>query len=89
MVCSTNSTLHDLSSNRRKPGWFLSFDIFISISTKGLYKFKIYEKKFEMEEAPSGILARGHYEAKSKFVDDDNVTHIQWNWSFDIKKDWN
>ncbi|KAI7864003.1 immunoglobulin E-set [Spinellus fusiger] len=47
-----------------------------------------YEKQFQLEEAPSGILARGHYEAKSKFVDDDNVTHMEWNWSFDIKKDW-
>ncbi|CAG8513926.1 11929_t:CDS:2 [Ambispora gerdemannii] len=48
-----------------------------------------YEKKFQLEEAPSGMLARGHYEAKSKFIDDDNATHIEWNWSFDIKKDWN
>ncbi|CAO3641349.1 unnamed protein product [Cunninghamella echinulata] len=47
-----------------------------------------YEKKFQAEEAPSGMLARGHYEAKSKFVDDDNVTHIEWTWSFDIKKEW-
>ncbi|GBC00183.1 hypothetical protein RclHR1_03780012 [Rhizophagus clarus] len=47
-----------------------------------------YEKKFMVEEAPSGMLARGHYEAKSKFIDDDNVTHIEWSWSFDIKKDW-
>ncbi|KAI9270417.1 immunoglobulin E-set [Phascolomyces articulosus] len=47
-----------------------------------------YEKKFQLEEAPSGMLARGHYEAKSKFVDDDNVTHVEWAWSFDIKKDW-
>lgn len=47
-----------------------------------------YEKKFQPEEAPSGMLLRGHYEAKSKFVDDDGVTHIQWDWSFDIKKDW-
>ncbi|CAO3678621.1 unnamed protein product [Umbelopsis vinacea] len=47
-----------------------------------------YEKKFQTEEAPSGMLARGHYEAKSKFVDDDNVTHMEWTWSFDIKKDW-
>lgn len=23
-----------------------------------------YEKKFQLEEAPSGLLARGHYEAK-------------------------
>ncbi|KAG1149409.1 hypothetical protein G6F37_003174 [Rhizopus arrhizus] len=47
-----------------------------------------YEKKFQLEEAPSGMLARGHYEAKSKFIDDDNVTHMEWSWSFDIKKDW-
>ena len=75
-----------------------------------------YEKKFLVEEAPSGILARGHYEAKvqpdffclcikwpldisnwrfssllrmqSKFVDDDNTVHMEWSWSFDIKKDW-
>ncbi|KAI8344073.1 immunoglobulin E-set [Chlamydoabsidia padenii] len=47
-----------------------------------------YEKKFQLEEAPSGMLARGHYEAKSKFVDDDNVTHMEWSWTFDIKKDW-
>ncbi|KAI7881705.1 rho-gdp dissociation inhibitor [Lichtheimia hyalospora FSU 10163] len=47
-----------------------------------------YEKKFQLEEAPSGLLARGHYDAKSKFVDDDGVTHVEWNWSFDIKKDW-
>ncbi|KAI7852416.1 immunoglobulin E-set [Circinella umbellata] len=47
-----------------------------------------YEKKFQLEEAPSGMLARGHYEAKSKFVDDDNATHMEWTWSFDIKKDW-
>ncbi|KAI7878341.1 E set domain-containing protein [Lichtheimia hyalospora FSU 10163] len=47
-----------------------------------------YEKKFQLEEAPSGMLARGHYDARSKFVDDDGVTHVEWNWSFDIKKDW-
>jgi len=47
-----------------------------------------YEKKFEAETAPSGMMARGHYKATSKFVDDDNVTHLQFEWSFDIKKDW-
>ncbi|KAF9322864.1 hypothetical protein BG006_001989, partial [Podila minutissima] len=57
-----------------------------------------YEKKasqgswmdafFLSEEAPSGMLARGHYEAKSKFVDDDGTTHKEWSWAFDIKKDW-
>ncbi|KAJ4352478.1 rho GDP dissociation inhibitor [Didymosphaeria variabile] len=47
-----------------------------------------YEKKFESETAPSGLLGRGHYKAVSKFVDDDNQTHLQFEWSFDIKKDW-
>ncbi|GAB7362745.1 hypothetical protein MBLNU230_g3051t1 [Neophaeotheca triangularis] len=47
-----------------------------------------YEKKFESETAPSGMVGRGHYEAVSKFVDDDNQTHLQFKWSFDIKKEW-
>ncbi|KAK3678014.1 rho GDP dissociation inhibitor [Recurvomyces mirabilis] len=47
-----------------------------------------YEKKFESETAPSGMIGRGHYEAVSKFVDDDTQTHLQFKWSFDIKKDW-
>jgi len=40
------------------------------------------------DEAPKGMIARGHYTAKSKFVDDDKVVHLEWEWSFDIKKDW-
>jgi len=47
-----------------------------------------YEKKFAPEEAPSGMLARGHYEAVSKFIDDDDHTHLKFEWSFDIAKDW-
>jgi len=47
-----------------------------------------HEKKFAPEEAPSGMLARGHYDAVSKFVDDDDVTHLKFEWSFDITKDW-
>lgn len=48
----------------------------------------LYVKKFALEEAPSGLLARGHYEAVSKFIDDDDVTHLKFEWSFDITKDW-
>lgn len=40
------------------------------------------------DEAPSGMMARGHYEAVSKFVDDDDHTHLKFEWSFDITKDW-
>ncbi|KAF9961278.1 hypothetical protein BGZ72_004199 [Mortierella alpina] len=47
----------------------------------------ILEKK-AIEEAPSGMLARGHYEVRSRFTDDDGTIHKEWNWSFDIKKDW-
>ncbi|KAL4919798.1 immunoglobulin E-set [Aspergillus aurantiobrunneus] len=48
----------------------------------------LYEKKFQEEEAPSGMLSRGHYNAESKFIDDDNKTHLHFQWSFDIAKDW-
>lgn len=41
------------------------------------------------EDAPSGLLSRGHYSVKSLFTDDDNNEHLKWDWSFDIKKDWN
>ncbi|OQD76630.1 hypothetical protein PENDEC_c004G00227 [Penicillium decumbens] len=48
----------------------------------------VYEKEFNEEEAPSGMIARGHYNAASRFVDDDDHTHLQFDWSFDITKDW-
>ena len=41
------------------------------------------------DEAPSGMMMRGHYDAISKFVDDDKNEHLLFEWSFDIKKDWN
>ncbi|XP_002731647.1 rho GDP-dissociation inhibitor 1-like [Saccoglossus kowalevskii] len=40
------------------------------------------------EEAPKGMVARGHYTVKSKFIDDDKNDHLSWEWAFDIKKDW-
>lgn len=40
------------------------------------------------EDAPSGMLARGHYNAVSTFVDDDKHKHLEFEWSFDIAKDW-
>ncbi|KAF3767091.1 hypothetical protein M406DRAFT_40411 [Cryphonectria parasitica EP155] len=51
-------------------------------------KTPLYNKKFNEEEAPSGMLARGHYNAVSSFVDDDKKTHLTFEWSFDIAKDW-
>ncbi|KAJ2896146.1 rho GDP dissociation inhibitor [Zalerion maritima] len=51
-------------------------------------KQPLYTKRFQEEEAPSGMLARGHYNAISTFVDDDKKTHLHFEWSFDIGKDW-
>ena len=45
-----------------------------------------YEKYFEEVEAPSGMLARGNYNAIAKFVDDDKNTHLSFPWSFLIVK---
>ncbi|MCJ1423523.1 hypothetical protein MMC29_001407 [Sticta canariensis] len=47
-----------------------------------------YEKKFAQDDAPSGMMARGHYNAISKFTDDDGHTHLKFEWSFDITKEW-
>ena len=47
-----------------------------------------YQKKFAAEQAPKGMLARAHYDAVSRFIDDDGVVHLQFDWSFDISKDW-
>merc|ERR1712196_278349 len=43
--------------------------------------------KRTFETAPSGMLARGTYEAKASFVDDDKATHLEFGFTFEIKKD--
>ncbi|KAL9136012.1 MAG: hypothetical protein Q9175_002776 [Cornicularia normoerica] len=48
----------------------------------------VYEKKFEPDEAPTGMLYRGHYDAVSKFADDDGHDYLKFEWSFDITKEW-
>jgi len=40
------------------------------------------------DEAPSGMLSRGTYIAKSTFTDDDKQKHLEYEYSFHIKKDW-
>lgn len=40
------------------------------------------------EEAPSGIIYRGKYEATSRFMDDDKKVHLEFKWGFEIKKSW-
>lgn len=42
----------------------------------------------QSEEAPKGIMFRGHYSVKSKFTDDDKNIYLEWQWNFDVTKDW-
>eukprot|EP01103_Thecamoeba_quadrilineata_P017616 TRINITY_DN6326_c0_g1_i1.p1 TRINITY_DN6326_c0_g1~~TRINITY_DN6326_c0_g1_i1.p1 ORF type:complete len:193 (-),score=36.60 TRINITY_DN6326_c0_g1_i1:73-651(-) len=39
-------------------------------------------------EAPSGMLARGEYNAKMRFKDDDNVIHLEFDYAIKIAKDY-
>jgi Rho GDP-dissociation inhibitor len=48
-----------------------------------------YTKKFPLEEAPSGLIARGQYKVKSRFIDDDGNVYLEWEWQMKIDKNWN
>lgn len=41
-----------------------------------------------VDEAPKGMLSRGHYKIKSRLIDDDKNVHLVWEWSMDIQKNW-
>jgi Rho GDP-dissociation inhibitor len=41
------------------------------------------------DEAPSGMLSRGSYKGKHRFIDDDGKVHLEYEYAFAIKKDWN
>ncbi|KAM9457010.1 rho GDP-dissociation inhibitor 1 [Clarias gariepinus] len=47
-----------------------------------------YEFLTPLEEAPKGMIARGTYNIKSKFTDDDKHDHLSWEWNLNIKKEW-
>jgi len=40
-----------------------------------------------LEDAPSGMLARGDYKIESRFTDDDKHLYLEWEWHLSIKKD--
>ncbi|KAL7130399.1 hypothetical protein ABFS83_13G131300 [Erythranthe nasuta] len=47
-----------------------------------------YTHEMPEETTPSGFLARGSYSAKTQFLDDDNKSYLELNYTFEIKKDW-
>lgn len=42
----------------------------------------------EEDTTPKGLLARGFYTAKTKFMDDDGRCHLEIHYTFEIQKDW-
>ena len=40
------------------------------------------------EETPGGFLYRGQYRGKSMFIDNDGIVHMQFEYTFNIKKTW-
>lgn len=40
------------------------------------------------DEMPKGMIQQGSYKVKSKFLDDDKNVLLEWDWCFDIKRDW-
>lgn len=40
------------------------------------------------EDAPSGMTGRGSYHVHSLFSDDDKNEHLKWEWSIEVRKDW-
>ncbi|XP_040927930.1 rho GDP-dissociation inhibitor 3 isoform X2 [Betta splendens] len=57
----------------------------------GSYGPRAEEHEFisPVDEAPKGMLSRGHYQIKSCFIDDDKNIYLAWEWNLDINKDWN
>ncbi|KAF8324455.1 immunoglobulin E-set [Cantharellus anzutake] len=48
-----------------------------------------YKTTFYTEESPSGLIVRqGTYHVKSRFTDDDNQVHADFEWAFKLAKDW-
>ncbi|PAV61399.1 hypothetical protein WR25_05140 [Diploscapter pachys] len=51
-------------------------------------KTELQSYQTPLEEAPSGMMHRGKYKVKSKFVDDDGNCILEWTWTLEISKDW-
>jgi len=56
----------------------------------GSYAPKLESQSYlsPLEEMPSGLLSRGTYTVKSLFTDDDKNEHLKWEWTFELRKDW-
>jgi hypothetical protein len=48
---------------------------------------KVHESLTPEEDTPGGLISRGNYIVKSQFIDDDKTIILEWEWTFEIKKD--
>jgi len=51
-------------------------------------KTELYSTLTPVEDAPSGMIKRGSYTVNSLFTDDDKSEHLKWEWTIEVKKDW-
>merc|ERR1712168_243012 len=51
-------------------------------------KHEAFSTLTPLEDAPAGMIKRGTYSVHSLFTDDDKSEHLKWEWSIEIKKDW-
>lgn len=79
-----------ISENVANDMLFLHFLVDKMTHMVGSYppKKEIQSYTTPVEEAPAGMMARGTYSVSSLFTDDDKHEHLKWDWTFEIKKDW-
>lgn len=82
------SGLHYVQAVKRKGIRVSKSDEMIGSYAPNTEESPVYTKKFQEEVAPSGMLVRGEYSVNSSFVDDDKKTHLQFDWTFEIAKEW-
>ncbi len=49
---------------------------------------KVHIVDLTPEKTPSGFLSRGTYRGKSMFIDIDGIVHMQYEYIFQLKKNW-
>ena len=68
--------------------FFLCLSLSLCLSLCLSHSHSLCLSPVSLLQMPSGMLARGHYKVKSKFIDDDGESHLAWEWTFDLKKKW-
>lgn len=84
---------HDLVSGLKFSTAIHKFGVTVDRSEEMVGSFapsgeKVITFRLPEETAPSGFVMRGSYTAEGKLIDDDGRVHAQWDYAFEIKKQW-